>query len=150
MWSRFNEAGAINPGKLDQIDSLNEWPQGASMRPGQLTPENADSARGRRRAGAGFNEAGAINPGKQRPTARDTCSPPCFNEAGAINPGKPASSGSPSTNQDSFNEAGAINPGKQRGGGAAVGMSLASMRPGQLTPENAAMKFLAPSGSWLQ
>ena len=67
---RFNEAGAINPGK-------------PSPRPNSARPD-----------APGFNEAGAINPGKP---ASDTGPGPrsrSFNEAGAINPGKPAPSSS--------------------------------------------------------
>ena len=36
----FNEAGAINPGKLDGQKHLRLVGARASMRPGQLTPEN--------------------------------------------------------------------------------------------------------------
>ena len=62
--SRFNEAGAINPGKQQQGGELVIPIGSASMRPGQLTPENAASAAACSRFRARFNEAGAINPGK--------------------------------------------------------------------------------------
>ena len=68
--SCFNEAGAINPGKPAQRTSL-YMPNGnaiASMRPGQLTPENLQAFEELPTTAAqtlGFNEAGAINPGKQ-------------------------------------------------------------------------------------
>ena len=64
--SRFNEAGAINPGKPSKNRPL------------------------RNRNRKCFNEAGAINPGK--PTWKKSLSITLilgFNEAGAINPGKP-------------------------------------------------------------
>ena len=83
------------------------------MRPGQLTPENAGVTRMRRRSTLSFNEAGAINPGKRCPSSLRGLWTGGFNEAGAINPGK---------------------PGDRRVG---VGFrGRASMRPGQLTPEN--------------
>ena len=90
----FNEAGAINPGKRHVAESSSPFRRlAASMRPGQLTPENlADGADG----GAGARMR-------------------CFNEAGAINPGKPPLSVS----------------------GLSSSGTDASMRPGQLTPENA-------------
>ena len=60
----------------------------ASMRPGQLTPENPASPQRFLPPSESFNEAGAINPGKRRASKRlRTCSR-SFNEAGAINPGK--------------------------------------------------------------
>ena len=63
-WNRFNEAGAINPGKRLDLDPYdNEFT--ASMRPGQLTPENAAALGGPPPECRSFNEAGAINPGKQ-------------------------------------------------------------------------------------
>ena len=59
----FNEAGAINAGKL--------------------CSDNAS-----RRSAGRFNEAGAINAGKQPPTKPRRRRRPSFNEAGAINAGK--------------------------------------------------------------
>ena len=84
----FNEAGAINPGKLDQLSELGLVEAVASMRPGQLTPENDVFDRGVSRLASRFNEAGAINPGKRRLPVRDASDGAGFNEAGAINPGK--------------------------------------------------------------
>ena len=63
---RFNEAGAINPGKLLRRTQLPLPRGGASMRPGQLTPENCSRRRGCWFGMPSFNEAGAINPGKRR------------------------------------------------------------------------------------
>ena len=59
----FNEAGAINAGKLRRLVGA-ALVEAASMRPAQLTPENAASFV-HVPAGTGcFNEAGAINAGK--------------------------------------------------------------------------------------
>ena len=41
---RFNEAGAINPGKLKCLRVEENDKAIASMRPGQLTPENVTEA----------------------------------------------------------------------------------------------------------
>ena len=60
---RFNEAGAINPGKR-RAGSYASIKLGASMRPGQLTPENLFAGGHEANSRVGFNEAGAINPGK--------------------------------------------------------------------------------------
>ena len=72
--ARFNEAGAINPGK----------------------PANFSGAL---RFLESFNEAGAINPGKRpKEVIRVAQGLMAFNEAGAINPGKrgaPAQRGRP-------------------------------------------------------
>ena len=60
-----------------------------------------------------------------------------FNEAGAINPGKRVVPESDQRSQIRFNEAGAINPGKLVfAPSIAPRLMIASMRPGQLTPEN--------------
>ena len=64
-WRRFNEAGAINPGKRPERSPRSGRVRPASMRPGQLTPENAPGPRLRSGRAVGFNEAGAINPGKR-------------------------------------------------------------------------------------
>ena len=64
---RFNEAGAINPGKRKERLDM-------------------------RRQASCFNEAGAINPGKQSQDDVPRISGFGFNEAGAINPGKPLDS----------------------------------------------------------
>ena len=61
---RFNEAGAINPGKPRTGSAQLLGPRMASMRPGQLTPENPNSDRQPTVTRRCFNEAGAINPGK--------------------------------------------------------------------------------------
>ena len=109
----------------------------ASMRPGQLTPENRRDPCVVGRDVRRFNEAGAINPGKPRTCKclRTWCI--SFNEAGAINPGKRPPRTPHGPPASGFNEAGAINPGK-RGGhhDEFAHPSAASMRPGQLTPEN--------------
>ena len=63
---RFNEAGAINPGKRFLPRRPLRQKLRASMRPGQLTPENRATAGCTARRSGGFNEAGAINPGKRR------------------------------------------------------------------------------------
>ena len=113
------------------------------MRPGQLTPENACVRHGIRRNRNRFNEAGAINPGKQessRASFRKAC---CFNEAGAINPGKLLRAIPSGCGFRRFNEAGAINPGKHRQEWMTAGELIASMRPGQLTPENASLSGTA-------
>ena len=89
------------------------------MRPGQLTPENRVHRRGHLASLLRFNEAGAINPGKL--SGQGFCGnlrSARFNEAGAINPGKPE--GRFRADQDG---------------------ERASMRPGQLTPENLAMRI---------
>ena len=82
------------------------------MRPGQLTPENR-----------------YWRIGKRKETK-------CFNEAGAINPGKRAEIDAQELDFPSFNEAGAINPGKRQRSPLFGEPQSASMRPGQLTPEN--------------
>ena len=61
---RFNEAGAINPGKPSKPMDVPTNELLASMRPGRLTPENLNFLEGRREYRERFNEAGAINPGK--------------------------------------------------------------------------------------
>ena len=63
--NRFNEAGAINPGKLDMLAIADAAEGRASMRPGQLTPENGMDWRMMDKEARRFNEAGAINPGKR-------------------------------------------------------------------------------------
>ena len=107
------------------------------MRPGQLTPENPPRSRSGWPDRDCFNEAGAINPGKRfRHRGRDR-SGSRFNEAGAINPGKQAMAALAVAPSPSFNEAGAINPGKLLSKKEARWLlGIASMRPGQLTPEN--------------
>ena len=61
---RFNEAGAINAGKLllGVVPGLRV--DDASMRPAQLTPENKVLPTVPTPSTACFNEAGAINVGK--------------------------------------------------------------------------------------
>ena len=109
----FNEAGAINPGKRSRLFHGALQVEQASMRPGQLTPENSDGLKRRRCGSSRFNEAGAINPGKLQPLRILPILHRRFNEAGAINPGKldlhPAHIRQAVA---CFNEAGAINPGK--------------------------------------
>ena len=111
---RFNEAGAINPGKPPGRAEDQREDEGASMRPGRLTPENASESGIEALRSAGFNEAGAINPGKPPVASAALQFFQGFNEAGAINPGKLAAYRHPEPIKSSFNEAGAINPGKQR------------------------------------
>ena len=109
---RFNEAGAINAGKPSESST-------------------SSTIVGR------FNEAGAINAGKRRPRPPRSTRRACFNEAGAINAGKPGQGHIDRLRSDRFNEAGAINAGKRDDAGAGFVPDLASMRPAQLTPENA-------------
>ena len=85
-----------------------------SMRPAQLTPENRCRPIGRATGSGHFNEAGAINAGKLRLPRTARPFRHNFNEAGAINAGKPA--------------------GRRAGDGVPY---RTSMRPAQLTPENA-------------
>ena len=87
--ARFNEAGAINPGKPPRLVKDAVDTHAASMRPGRLTPENLEGILNEFRDWHSFNEAGAINPGKPGHGANLLLIGPCFNEAGAINPGKP-------------------------------------------------------------
>ena len=61
----FNEAGAINAGKRQSRGHGGHEFIGASMRPAQLTPENATRSNAHLSGGRCFNEAGAINAGKQ-------------------------------------------------------------------------------------
>ena len=63
--SGFNEAGAINPGKPERLAGEARRQNVASMRPGQLTPENGPGSSGFLCRFGSFNEAGAINPGKR-------------------------------------------------------------------------------------
>ena len=107
------------------------------MRPGQLTPENDALQSNYGLASDGFNEAGAINPGKRAWHPDGSYTIASFNEAGAINPGKLGDEALASGGRLSFNEAGAINPGKQAADAREDVRECASMRPGQLTPENA-------------
>ena len=61
---RFNEAGAINAGKLHRRRQARTSAWRASMRPAQLTPENLSGAGRLLKGQISFNEAGAINAGK--------------------------------------------------------------------------------------
>ena len=133
----FNEAGAINPGKHHAPPELQSQPGDASMRPGQLTPENQVGKNPIARPMFGFNEAGAINPGKPRRIRRR--SPPArgFNEAGAINPGKPRDRRLRTQPRDAASmRPGQLTPENRRMYWYLIFWILASMRPGQLTPEN--------------
>ena len=113
----FNEAGAINAGKLDQSVFRNDRYVAASMRPAQLTPENVNLMMKHFQAAIASMRPAQLtpeNPGRRR---RGGSRPRCFNEAGAINAGKPAA-GSPGAwrRSSGFNEAGAINAGKRDAG----------------------------------
>ena len=149
--SSFNEAGAINPGKLPRPD-FPPFGRRASMRPGQLTPENGENVK--RAATVAF---ASMRPGQLTPENGRTRSFPesgrwGFNEAGAINPGKRWVRCSSRTTSSCFNEAGAINPGKPRGIELRCRRDhAASMRPGQLTPENrSCMPYRGPRPHGLQ
>ena len=137
----INRLASMRPGQLTPENVAWHYDDAldkdASMRPGQLTPENIEDMALIRRYHRCFNEAGAINPGKPGAPRRGRI--PCrrFNEAGAINPGKPNPPSPRSARMRSFNEAGAINPGKPDEAFVQYAdLVFASMRPGQLTPEN--------------
>ena len=159
----FNEAGAINAGKLSGPESRLDLARPVSMRPAQLTPENGRRRQPPRRQCCRFNEAGAIN--AENPPARNIRerNRTSFNEAGAINAGKPQhhihipafsvvvsmrpaqlTPGKRATRRTPtdtctirFNEAGAINAGKRPSSCfPTCAAATVSMRPAQLTPEN--------------
>ena len=107
------------------------------MRPGQLTPENAEAARI-----AGLLELASMRPGQLTPenfmSAWITApARRCFNEAGAINPGKP-NAGCAATDRakPASMRPGQLTPENVRKDRQDSRRGRASMRPGQLTPEN--------------
>ena len=121
LQNRFNEAGAINPGKRRTAAMERENATAASMRPGQLTPENLTDCEYAIRHLHGCSAS--MRPGQLTP---ENC-------VKLESPGP-----RPIRRAASFNEAGAINPGKPIPAAGYAGRPLenASMRPGQLTPEN--------------
>ena len=113
------------------------------MRPGQLTPENKPLPQSKPSRRTSFNEAGAINPGKHRHgDVADQGPHRASMRPGQLTPENVAVAAAFAmlVHRTCFNEAGAINPGKQckrlRQLRQAACAAPASMRPGQLTPEN--------------
>ena len=134
---RFNEAGAINAGKRFPTPMFGGKFL-VSMRPAQLTPENASFDQGSGRMPDGFNEAGAINAGKRGVTlANIKADMDVSMRPAQLTPENLSPFPSDRPRQRRFNEAGAINAGKRHGGLRVPQMDrLVSMRPAQLTPEN--------------
>ena len=136
----FNEAGAINAGKLPVHARIVVMDR-TSMRPAQLTPENCCRPIGRATGSGHFNEAGAINAGKLRLPRTARPFRHNFNEAGAINAGKPAGrrAGDGVPYRTSMRPA-QLTPENFDSDSVDLGALFTSMRPAQLTPENRSLR----------
>ena len=136
---RFNEAGALCPGKRAPPAYPRRAARLASMRPGHCAPEKGRPPCRPASGSARFNEAGALCPGKSSGYPRRPMGGGRFNEAGALCPGKRVRTPAVGpTGRSGFNEAGALCPGKRANHGRrSVACLLASMRPGHCAPEKA-------------
>ena len=134
---RFNEAGALCPGKRPPSGPGSAPPAPASMRPGHCAPEKGPVTLSGRRERVCFNEAGALCPGKRRIPLPYGGRRRSFNEAGALCPGKRVRERAP----DAHELGASMRPGHcapEKGGGSAdhgFPPIPASMRPGHCAPE---------------